>query len=363
MLHPVVVPLLNPNEKEATLTSLHVQKGQRVSVGQVLAILETTKSTTELAAEVEGYVAGLRARQGDVLNAGETLCYLAERADEPLPAAPASEAQPTSADGLPDGLRITRPALELAQRARLDLERLPRGMLVTEAHVRAALAAAEPAPVEGTEYDAFGLIIYGGGGHGKSLIELLRALGGYRLVGVVDDGLLPGSNVLDVEVLGGAEILSSLFARGVRQAANAVGGIGNISSRVTVFERLAAAGFTCPTLVHPTAFVEASAILAEGVQVFPHAYVGSEARVDFGVIVNTGAIVSHDCVLGKYSNVSPGAMLAGAVQVGARCLIGMGATINLGVHIGEGARIGNGATVKADVPSGGVVRAGSVWPS
>jgi acetyltransferase EpsM len=210
--------------------------------------------------------------------------------------------------------------------------------------------------------DPTAIIIYGGGGHGKSLIDLLRALGSYHLAGVVDDGKPAGGDVLGVPLLGGGEVLGELYRSGVRMAVNAVGGIGNLAPRLQVFGRLAEAGFDCPGVVHPAAWVEPSASLAKGVQVFPHAYVGSDAHVGFGCIVNTGAILSHDVVLGDYSNISPGAILAGAVEVGERALIGMGVTINLEVKVGAGARIGNGATIKRDVPAGSVVHAGTIWP-
>jgi sugar O-acyltransferase (sialic acid O-acetyltransferase NeuD family) len=205
-------------------------------------------------------------------------------------------------------------------------------------------------------------VIYGGGGHAKALIDLLRALNVYRIAGVLDDNLSAGANLMGVPVLGGSEALDGLYAQGVRLAVNAVGGISSLAIRIKVFDRLAAAGFACPALVHPRAFVEPSARLAAGVQVFPHAYIGSEAQVGYGCIINSGAIVSHDCSLGEYSNLSPGAILAGEVQVGAGVLVGMGATINLRVRVGAGARIGNSAVVKEDVPEKGIVRAGTGWP-
>jgi sugar O-acyltransferase (sialic acid O-acetyltransferase NeuD family) len=207
------------------------------------------------------------------------------------------------------------------------------------------------------------VLIFGGGGHGKAVIDLLRALPGYAPAGVIDDHLAPGTAVLGVPVLGDSRALDEVYARGIRAAVNAVGGIGNIAVRDAIFEKLAGAGFAFPTLVHPTAFVEPSARLAEGVQLFPRAYAGSDAEIGFGVILNIGVIVAHDCKIGRTTNISPGAMLAGAVTVGPRVLIGMGVTINIGVQIGEGARVGNSATVKKDVPPGAVVRAGHIWPS
>jgi acetyltransferase EpsM len=381
---PVFYPLLNSNEPEAMLTAIHVTEGQRVAAGDLLFTIETTKSTAEVTAEQAGYVRGLASALGQTVSAGEIFCYLAEAAEwlpgaewlpaaERLPAAdwkvPAEASTPGSGAALPAGLRITQPALALAQQAGLDLSQLPAGPLVTEKMVKALVGTESLAlvrdlshPITDAEGGPTALLIYGGGGHGKALIDLLRTLGTYHLVGVVDDGLSASSGVMGLPVLGGREALADLYNRGVRLAVNAVGGIGNVAVRTQVFQILAQAGFTCPAVVHPIAWVEPSASLAAGVQVFPHAYVGSEAQVGFGAIVNTGAIISHECVLGECVNISPGAILAGRVMVGDGALIGMGVTVNLQVQIGAGARVGNSATVKADVPPKGIVRAGAVFP-
>lgn len=359
MPEAVLIPLLNPNEPEAQLAALHVSEGQRVTKGELLCTLETTKSAADLAAESEGFVAGLRAAVGDTLRAGEVLCYLAPDPDwqPPAPAA-ASPAGPAA----PQGLRITQPALRLAQERGLDLNSLPQDRLLTERLLRAMLDEASSGSSPAAPFDSLAIVIYGGGGHAKALIDLLRALNVYRIAGVLDDNLSAGANLMGVPVLGGSEALDGLYAQGVRLAVNAVGGISSLAIRIKVFDRLAAAGFACPALVHPRAFVEPSARLAAGVQVFPHAYIGSEAQAGYGCIINSGAIVSHDCSLGEYSNLSPGAILAGEVQVGAGVLVGMGATINLRVRVGAGARIGNSAVVKEDVPEKGIVRAGTGWP-
>lgn len=373
---PVAVyyPLLNANEPEAMLAAIYVSEGQSVAVGDALFTVETTKSTAEVTAEGPGFVAGLRASQGQTVRAGEIFCYLAEQADW----APEPESAPRPEDlvqpepstpgkaGFPEGLRITKPALALAQKTGLDLSRLPVGPLVTEKSVQDIARDQRPSNAKAVPNIQISgvadILIYGGGGHGKALIDLLRSLDAYHLVGVVDDGMSAGETVMGLPVLGGRDVLTGLYEQGVHLAINAVGGIGNVAIRVQVFQALSQAGFTCPAVVHPTAWVEPSASLAEGVQVFPFAYVGSEASLGFGTIVNTGAIVSHECTLGECVNISPGAILAGRVQVGDRVLVGMGVTVNLQVKIGAGTRIGNNATVKSDVPPNYVVRAGTIYP-
>jgi len=363
MTTPVILPLINPNEPELMVASLFVSEGQYVNKGDLICALETTKSTAELSAESEGYVIGLRFEEGQTALAGEILCYLADSPDwEPTSESATEKANKD--EEIPSELRITRPALELANQAGLDLSSLPKDVLVTKRMVETTLAERTNQGLvqPQIEFDPQAIIIYGGGGHGKSLIDLLRSLDKYHIKGIVDDVIPVGETIMGIPVLGGGEILPSLYAQGIHYAINAVGGIGNLSVRRKVFRRLIQAGFTCPTVVHPTSFVEDNAKLAEGVQVFPLSYVGSEVEVGYGSIINTSAVVSHECHLGNYCNISPGALLAGGVELGDSVLVGMGATINLLVKVGNNARIGNGATVKSDVPENTVVRAGSVWP-
>lgn len=291
------------------LAVLPISDGQLVTYGQPLARLESHEAVIELTSPQEGYVVGLHARAGQVVHPGQILCYICS--------------QPSMIAIVP-GTGALKPKT--------------------------------------ATFDPSALVIYGGGGHGKTVIDLVRALGTYRIVGVFDDGLTPGSDVLGVPVLGGEKDLGEWHSRGVRLAVNAVGGIGNPAIRIQIFEVLEKAGFVFPVLVHPAAVVERSASLEPGVQVFAHAYVGSAARVGFGSVINVGAIVHHDCVLGRVVNLSPGATLAGNVHVRNCAQIGMLATVNLKVTVGENARLGNGCTVKDDVPPGGRVWAGVIWP-
>lgn len=365
--YPIRIPLLNPNEPEAKVVSLVVQEGEFVEEDSVLCTLETTKSTADVLAEVSGYVTALRIFENDLVQAGTLLCYLAESQDWQPPSQElqdrreVGDSQVSSAE-IPTGLRISQPALRLAEEIGLDLAFLPVGPLVTEKMVRELGKKESLLHLPEKEYDPHEVIVYGGGGHGKSLIDLIRSKEMYHIHGIIDDGLIQGEQVLDIPVLGGSGVLPGLYQQGIRQAVNAVGGIGDISTRIKVFNLISENRFTCPTVIHPSAEVEPSSKVSEGVQIFSQAYVGSDAQLGFGVIINTGAVVSHDCMIGDYVNISPGALLAGGVEIGRGSLVGMGVTINLGVVIGSNARIGNGATIKADVPDDGMVKAGTIWP-
>lgn len=365
----ITIPLLNPNEPESLVVHLAVDEGQYVSEGSVLCVLETTKSTVEVVAEIDGYIISLQVSENDLALAGSLLCYIAqsENWQPEISNKTLSRDSEFSQDGLPKselpkGLRITNPALRLATSKELDISLLPKDRMVTTEVVEEFLNQTTKPTIISKKIDTRKLIVYGGGGHGKSIIEAIRSQAVYEIVGVIDDGLVAGDRVLDVEILGGSKVLAGLLEKGIGQAVNAVGGIGNIKSRIQVFELILGNGFSCPTVVHASAVVEPSAEISSGVQILPLSYVGSAASIGFGVIINTSAVVSHDCSLADYVNISPGAVLAGGVEIGYGTLIGMGVTINLNVSIGDHVRIGNGATVKSHVPDGTIIKAGTIWP-
>ena len=210
--------------------------------------------------------------------------------------------------------------------------------------------------------DPAAMILFGGGGHGKTVIDAIQASGNFHLVGVIDDHITPGSYVMNVPVLGGSDLLPELFERGLRLATNGVGGIGNPEFRDQVFLRLQTAGFHLPVVTHPTAYIAPTAKLEDGAQIMARTVIGAEAHIGYGTLVNIGAIVTHECHLGRVVNLSPGAAMGGRLILEEYVQVGMNATINLGVHVARKARIGNGATVKADVPADTTVYAGTIWP-
>lgn len=364
LLGRIVAPLISPNEPEAQVVEIGVEEYSPINRGDVVCVLETSKSAVDVESEYDGHTGAIEIRVGDRVTAGQLICEVFDRAPARAADGGAAGAREAAA---PAGLKLTRSAERLAREAGIDLSLLPTGRFVTERDVE-ALISSSPRRVEAGLDEAVAaavhenaVLVFGAGGHAKSLIDLVRSSTGYEAVCVVDDDPAAAGDVLGVPVLGSGSF-ASLRERGLRYAANAVGAIGRIQTRIEVGHRLADAGFELPVLADRTAFVAASATLAEGVQVFANAAVCSACELGPSVIVNTGAIVSHDCRIGEFSHVAPGAILAGAVEVGEAVLVGMGVTVSIGVRIGSRAIVGNGSVVNADVPEGTIVPAGTVWP-
>ncbi len=188
------------------------------------------------------------------------------------------------------------------------------------------------------------IIILGGGGHAKVVIDTLL-LQDRQILGYCELGP-DGKPVLEVARLGEEEVILRFAPEKVRLA----NGIGS-PLRSAVYERFAAKGYLFEQVIHPSAVVATDVHLDSGVQIMAKAVVQPGTCIGIDTIINTAASVDHDCVLGSHVHVGPGAVLCGHVRVGDGAQIGAAATIIQGKSIGAGSIVGAGALVLEDIPS------------
>ena len=115
------------------------------------------------------------------------------------------------------------------------------------------------------------VIIVGAGGHGKVVLDILRAAGTYRPIGFVDaDTALAGAQVCGLPVIGPANTLPRLRQQKVRLAVIA---IGDNRPRLHYASLLREAGFELINAIHPAASVSPSAVLGTNIVIAAQAAV------------------------------------------------------------------------------------------
>jgi sugar O-acyltransferase (sialic acid O-acetyltransferase NeuD family) len=200
------------------------------------------------------------------------------------------------------------------------------------------------------------VIVLGGGGHARVVIDALLA-GGRQVLGIVDpksDLTLPaGVRRLGAD-LSGLRPAEAELALGIGSV-----DVGEKNPRPRLFLEGNAAGFTFVVLRHPSAVVAGDVVLGEGAQIMAGAIIQTGARIGRNVIVNTRASVDHDCRIGDHVHIAPGVILSGGVEIGAGAHLGTGAIVVQGIVIGAEAMIGAGALVRHPVAPGARVKADS----
>ncbi len=192
-----------------------------------------------------------------------------------------------------------------------------------------------------------GVVILGGGGHAKVVIESLRA-SGETVVAIVDADPTPRA-VLGVPVVGDDLALADLRGQGLAKLFVA---IGDNRLREKLGRKAREQGFALVNAIHPSAVISPTARIGEGVAVMAGVAINADSVIGDLAIINTGAVVDHDCRLGAACHLGPASALAGGVIVGERSFLGVGARVIPGVSIGADAIVGAGGVVVRDLPDG-----------
>jgi len=193
------------------------------------------------------------------------------------------------------------------------------------------------------------ILLLGGGGHCKSVLDTLLSLGLYDDIGIVDK---EDNEILGVPVVGTDQDLTTLIQNGWTDAFVTVGSVGNTTLRRRLFKLIKGIGFHIPSIV------DNSAVLAREIQLGEGCFVGKKTVINTGAtlgccaIVNTGAVVDHECIVGDFSHISPGVILCGQVIIGDDTHIGAGSVIRQQISVGTNVMIGSGSVVVKNIPDG-----------
>jgi sugar O-acyltransferase (sialic acid O-acetyltransferase NeuD family) len=190
------------------------------------------------------------------------------------------------------------------------------------------------------------IFVYGAGGHGKVVADILLARN-IPLEGFIDDDpRRQSAELLGFRVLGNGHWLAEQAKDGPVSAALA---LGDNFARHELANRCVAMKVELITAVHPSATIAPSAILGCGVVAAAGCRVNPDAQVGDGTIINTGAVVEHDCRVGNFTHLSPNAAMGGGARLGDFSWLGMGSVVIQGVSVGSGCIVGAGAAVVRDV--------------
>ena len=178
------------------------------------------------------------------------------------------------------------------------------------------------------------IMLIGGGGHCKSVIDVIEQESLFNIVGIIDKPELIGKDVLGYPIIGNDSELSDL----VKQYNNVIITVGQIRSplpRINLFKKVVKLGFNLPTIISHRSYISQYASIGAGSVIMHDAVINSGAVIGDNCIVNTKSLVEHDSVIGNHCHVSTNATINGNVVIGNGSFIGSGSVIKEGIRIND----------------------------
>lgn len=196
------------------------------------------------------------------------------------------------------------------------------------------------------------LILIGGGGHCKSVIEVAESVG-YEIKGILDmpdevgKEILPGHKVIgtDDEIPRYVEECDFVVT---------VGFIKNPALRIKLYNKVKTAGGRLATIIASTAYVSKYAELGEGTVIMHHAFVNAGAKIGDNCIINTFVNIEHDAVVGNQCHISTGTMVNGECKIGENCFIGSQSVCANCIEIASDIIVGAGSVVRKSIRMKGI---------
>lgn len=198
------------------------------------------------------------------------------------------------------------------------------------------------------------IVLIGAGGHCKVIIDLIKSIDKYEIVGIINKDL-EIKEVLGVPVIGDDSKLKEIYDYGISNAFICIGALDNTIIRSVIYRQLKEIGFKLPVLIHKNSIVSKFSSIGDGTCILPGAIVNAGVRIDENCIINTASIVEHECNIKSNVHISPNACLGGGVSVGDNSHIGIGSTIIQGIKVGKNVTVGAGSVVINNIQDNNVV--------
>ena len=126
-------------------------------------------------------------------------------------------------------------------------------------------------------------------------------------------------------------------------------GYRHLQTKKTIIKDLIGSGKKLHTFVHPTAFVNKTAKIGQGVVIYPMSNIDTGVTIGNGCLLNNSVVVSHDSIIEECCFLAPAVALSGQVNIGSCTFIGTNSCVANGITIGEGCTIGIGTSVTTSV--------------
>jgi sugar O-acyltransferase (sialic acid O-acetyltransferase NeuD family) len=189
------------------------------------------------------------------------------------------------------------------------------------------------------------IILIGGGGHCKSVIDVIEQESRFIIEGIVDLPAKKGEKVLSYEILANDDDIVELTEH-YKYFFITIGHLHSPKRRIEIYKLLKQYKRILPVIISPTAYISKNAKIEEGTIIMHQVVINADAFIGKNCIINNKALIEHDAVIGDHCHISTGAIVNGGVNVGEKSFFGSGAVSKQYVNIPKNSYIKANSIVK-----------------
>jgi sugar O-acyltransferase (sialic acid O-acetyltransferase NeuD family) len=195
--------------------------------------------------------------------------------------------------------------------------------------------------------------IIGSGDLGQQIAYHIKTDNQFEVAGFFDDYREPGILVNGYSILGGIDKIHQSFNHNDFDELFIAIGYKHIQIRAAIYERLKGK-VPFATFVHSSCIIDRTAVIAEGVCVYPGCIIDQGVKIEENVLINVGCCIAHHTVIGQHTFLSPRVAIAGFVKIGSKNIIGINATIIDNITTADGVQLGGGTVVIKSIDNSGL---------
>jgi len=189
------------------------------------------------------------------------------------------------------------------------------------------------------------ILLIGGGGHCKSVIDVIEQQGLFEIEGIIDKPELLESEVLGYPVIGNDSDLVE-YSKIYKYALITVGQIKSPNLRIKLFNLALESGYKLPTIISPRSYVSKHAVVGKGSVIMHDVLINANAKIGDNCIINSKALIEHDSIIKSHCHISTGSIVNGGSMIQEEVFCGSNTTVIESTNIPSRRFIGAGLVVK-----------------
>lgn len=196
-----------------------------------------------------------------------------------------------------------------------------------------------------TEIQIGKVILFGCGGHARSIISVLHENDKVEEIVLVDKKAHKEESIMGCQVV---DEYTLQLNEGYIIA------VGDNLKRSMLFQTLRAGKKGYPiSVISKYAYVAVGTQIGKGTFVAPNTYIGPMVKIGNNTIINTGSVIEHETMVGHNTHIAPNVTVCGRVSIGNNVFCGAGSTIIDKISICDNVVIGAGTMINRNIVEAG----------